>query len=160
VHDTVVLDVADQRRGHQIALLARNTPVPGTRCTPATSFANSLRGTASFPSAARSSSRPLRQVVNIRHSAAPASAESIPGGHFGQVAGDKRAVGHQHQAEKPATCHFGQFHCVAATNAPRIVVTTMVRHRGAVSAPQGIGGAEADHEGDDRGNTSQLTIGT
>ena len=57
--------------GTRCELLARNTPVPGTRCTPVTSLPISLRGTAIFASAARSSSRPLRQVVNIRHRAAP-----------------------------------------------------------------------------------------
>ena len=101
--------------------------MPGTRCTPATSFGSSVRGTASFASAARSSSRPLRQVVKIRHRIAPSvSGIQPPVGTLVMLPATNARSTISSRPNSAATCHFGQFHCVAATKAPRMVVTTMV----------------------------------
>ena len=69
---------------------------------PAIIFANSLRGTAIFASAARSSSRPLRQVRNTKNNTAlKRERNPAAGRHLGHVAGHEHAVHRQeHQAEQ------------------------------------------------------------
>ncbi len=60
-----------------------------------------------------------------------------------------------------ATAHFGQFHWVAATNAPRTVVINIVPTTGrANKRRERIGRAETNDEQHNRENTTQFTIGT
>ncbi len=114
--------------GTRLALLARNTPVPGTRWTPARSLASSERGTASFDSAARSSSRPLRQVVKITHSTAPrVSGIQPPLGTLVRLPATKAHVGHQQQAEDGHdTPQSASSTASRRRTRPRMVVTTIV----------------------------------
>ena len=127
VHHVVVLDIADQRRGHEVGVAgqehpgARHAVDAGDHLRPVPSAAR-----ASLASAARSSSRPLRQVVKITHSTAPrVSGIQPPLGTLVMLPATK-TPSHQQQAEQGHDRHSGQSHCVAATNAPRMVVMNIV----------------------------------
>src|SRR6266480_5346505 len=104
----------------------------------------------------------LHDALPIRHSAAPSvSGIHPPVGTLVRLPATNALSATSIRPNRPAACHFGQFHCVAATNAPRMVVTTMVPTTAAPYAPpRASEEPKPTTKAMTAGNTSQFTIGT
>ena len=135
--------------GTYFGSLARNTAVPGTRGTPSSSFGSCVSGTATARSAARSSRRPLRQIMNTLNSTiASVSGTQAPSRELGQVAHqvDQRrcTISGPNTASTRQGC---QRHCAAASCMPSMRGD---EHRAgdcrAVGGAERGRGAEAQHE--------------
>src|SRR5689334_9217911 len=148
--------------GTSPASLARNTAVPGTRCTPAMSFASSLLGTASFASAERSSILPLRQVQNTTNRTAPSvSGIQPPRLIFVMFPTTNTASMTNIGTNTAATATFDQFHWVLATNPPSIVVISIVPTTAAPYAPESaLEEPNPTTKATTARNNTKLTMGT
>jgi len=113
--------------GTNCASLARNTAVPGTRCTVARMRGSSAIGTAKLRSAVRSRRRPLRQVMNtLNITIASSSGTHAPSANFARLASRYTRSTMNSVPNTSAICQVRQPHWERASSAPSSVVMPIV----------------------------------